>query len=360
MARRGSRNTDAPKSDESAVETQEQQQGEVAEAAAEPTQEDTVATVAETEIETPAEAEQPEQAEAPTEAPESAAPAAAEAPAEKTPDELHQEFVNAVETVVLEADDTTGAANEASLSKALIAYRALPSSNAKSKARNWVSDDMRVALIDRDIPRARALADISKAVTDATTRRSAAAPARPAKTETEQYIDRLITLNLAGQFVTPPKELDENWKERFDQAWADLFTGDDSPVEVYRAWLAKSEEERGDEPDVDQLVKDAAKIAAGRGVGGRKSSGPRKASAGGGSGKRGDVAKHIAEFLATVEVGTEHTVAEVSNFHSTEYQADGPSAGAVAARLFPAGDKPSTIPGFEFVEGSSPKKIRKI
>lgn len=54
-----------------------------------------------------------------------------------------------------------------------------------------------------------------------------------------------------------------------------------------------------------------------------------------GNSARRDIAAHISEWAASVESGTFGSVQTIANFRSAEYGTDGPSSGAVAARLFP-------------------------
>lgn len=282
-----------------------------------------------------------------------------EAPAEKSKDDLEAEFRAKCEEAVENSDESTGSVPEIFVAKVLDAYRALPSTASKSLVKNWLGEEMRQALIDTKINRARALSDINAKVQDASTRRSAAAPAKPSKSPNDVYLESCLALDLAKQFVPRPKdeELDDNFGEQYSQRYADL-TAEGGEVQKYLTWLNAAEAERGDEPEVDQVVKNAAKLASGRAVGGRKSS--TKRTGGSTGGPRRNVGAHIEEFLAQADPNAEYTVADVANYSSTEYGEDHPSPGAVAARLFPSSGKASTIQGFEQVPGVEPKKIRKI
>lgn len=370
MARRPARRRDEDETTETVEETSpsaETAQEGADEQAPETSNEESTVTVTEPEVEAP-EAADVDNAETATDSTNESAPAQAdaaaesnEAPVEKSKDDLEAEFRQATEDAVELADTDTGSVPEIGVDKVLTAYRALPSTASKSAVKNWLGEEMRDALIAVKIGRARALADINTAVQDASMRRSAAAPAKPSKSAREVYLDHCLALDIAKQFVVRPsdEELGEGWNEEYHQRYADYVT-DGGPVAQYLAWLAKSEAERGDEPEVDAVVKNAAKLASGRAVGARKSSGSRRSSGGTSSGVRRNVGAHIEEFLAQADPGQEYTIAEVANFNSSEYGEDHPSPGAVAARLTPAGGKASTIPGFEVVPNSEPKKIRKI
>ena len=348
---------------EKAVDTTQ----EGAEEQAPQTVEENDVTVTEPEVEQTDDAEQTD-SEATTESTESGdatqAPAegeAAEAPAEKSKDDLEAEFRAKCEEAVDNSDESTGSVPEIFVAAVLDAYRNLPSTASKSLVKNWLGEEMRQALIDVKINRARALSDINAKVQDASTRRSAAAPAKPSKSPNDVYLESCLALDLAKQFVPRPKdeELDDNFGEQYSQRYADL-TAEGGEVQKYLTWLNATEAERGDEPEVDTVVKNAAKLASGRAVGGRKSSTKRAGGGGSTGGPRRNVGTHIDEFLAQADPSAEYTVADVANFSSSEYGEDHPSPGAVAARLFPTTGKPSTISGFEQVPGVEPKKIRKI
>ena len=111
----------------------------------------------------------------------------------------------------------------------------------------------------------------------------------------------------------------------------------------YLEWVQNTAEDKGDEPEVNPLVKAAVKLSQGKAakVGG-KSGGSTY------SGERRDIAAHITEAFADQEVGTFLTVAEIRKFRSNEYGDSPPSAGAISARLFPGGDgSKNTVKGTE-------------
>jgi hypothetical protein len=320
-------------------------------------------------------AEQPE-VEVAAEAPEVEVPAEkpAEAPAEKakTPDEYFTEFKDVVTAAIEISDDSTGTVPEASMDLVLTAYKALPNTAKKSEAKSWIADVMRETLMARDMGGATAYANINKAINEVGTRRASSAPARPTVSVTEGFVTRIVALALANKFTVAPEGLDDNWVDQFNEMLDKATDGQsDTTINAYKAylaehaeWAAKAEGERGDEPTepegVSQVLKDAAKIGQGKSVGARRTGGGARRTSGGGGGVRRDVKKHIEEFLDSVETGSEHPVAAISNFKSSEYPEGDASPGAVAARLFPADGKPSTVTGFEQVTGGGTRKIRKL
>jgi len=63
-------------------------------------------------------------------------------------------------------------------------------------------------------------------------------------------------------------------------------------------------------------------------------------------GTRGDIGAHIQTALRTVAPGEFLTIAEISRVPSDDYPAGSPpSRGAISARLFPKGDRSTTVPG---------------
>lgn len=289
------------------------------------------------------------------------APAQTEAPAEeakpKTAEELYAEFQAVTNGAVERSDQTTGTVPEADLAGVLAAYKPLSSTgrNSKSDAKTWIADVMKDTLMAGNMPGATAWATINKAVVEASNRRSSTAPAKVTISPTDAYVERYVAHILAPQFIPVPEGLEADWQAKYNE----VLDRENKKVEAYKEWLAKPEAERGDEPEgTSSILKDAAKLGQGKSVG-RRASGTRKAG-GGTGGSRKDVKKHIEEFLDTVEVGSEHTVAEIANFKSSEYTEGEASPGAVAARLFPGEGKQSSVNGFELVEGGGTRKIRKL
>ncbi|MEU4066634.1 hypothetical protein AB0F25_30350 [Streptomyces wedmorensis] len=362
--RRGSRNpeaqTDNQVDETPEVEATDEDTTEGATEAPETSQEAPVsATTEEAPVQDEAQAEAPttestESTETPTETP------AAQVPAQATPksaDDLYADFQTAVTGAVERSDPQTGAVPEKDMADLLAAYKLLASTgrNSKSDGKTWIAEVMRKTLVDGNMPGATAYANINKAVNEASSRRTTTAAPKPTVSPTEAYVARYVSQALAAQFIPVPEGLDDNWQQQYNE----VMDRESKGVEAYKAWLAKPEAERGDEPEgLSQILKDAAKLGQGRAVG-RKASGTRR-TGGSTGGTRRDVKKHIEEFLESVESGTEHAVAAIAHFKSSEYPDGDASPGAVAARLFPTGGKDSNIQGFESVTDDGPRRIRKV
>lgn len=169
---------------------------------------------------------------------------------------------------------------------------------------------------------------------------------------TELHVARVAALLLSPNFVAVPDGVKDNWQELAREKANSLHEA----AGTYIAWMRKQEaltdeeraaqsEEDSAEPVVDDIVKRAAQVAAGRGVGGAA---PRKrAPKGEGAtsaprtpyeGTRRDIGEHIKSAFEGVEVGAFLTVGEIVKHVSSEYPEgpeNRPSQGAVAARLFP-------------------------
>jgi hypothetical protein len=168
------------------------------------------------------------------------------------------------------------------------------------------------------------------------------APADP----TEAFVQAEATLRLATELHAPGEGVAENHEEKVVEA----IDSSREQATAYLAWLKSDAEDKGDEPEVTALVKNAVKLAVGKAakVGGR-------VSGGGGStftGERRDIAKHIGEAFAGEPEGKFLSVAEIRNFKSAEYGDSQPSAGAISARLFPDSGK-CTVEGV--IPGTSDK-----
>lgn len=80
--------------------------------------------------------------------------------------------------------------------------------------------------------------------------------------------------------------------------------------------------------------------------------------------RRRSVARHISEWVASVPIGTEATIAQVAMFSSQEYGDDMPSPGAIISRCFPARPQSATlgIEGLECIPPSDgkPARLKKV
>jgi|SRR5690606_30366 len=253
------------------------------------------------------------------------------------------EFKSALATAVAERDESTGTVPEAALAPVQAVYRQLEGLKAKNAARKLVEEAMREAMVNTDLPLARAHLDISKGLTaggGGGKARAERAPVDP----TEAYTQRVAGLALAVELsqVEQPEGVAEDWAEKVNE----LVTEAREAAKAYRAWLTSEDEDKGDAPEAPAFAQAAAKLSVGRSakIGGAKSGG------GGGTftGERRDVAAHIRNAFAGVESGTFLKIAEIRKIRSEEYGDDAPSAGAISARLFPkSGKAPVGLDGIE-------------
>jgi hypothetical protein len=287
------------------------------------TQEGTVST---TTAEAPASTETPAPAEGNTEA----------AKAPEAPIDLTQ-FQSVANAAVAEADTATGSIPEGELSKVVAEYRGLDGVKAKNKAKTWLNDQMKEAMNGDDIAKARAFLQLHESMTAGSSGKSGGekVPADP----TEAFVQQYGTLRLALGLLTPGEGVDEAWADKAKE----LVESSTAQAQEYLAWVRNDAEDKGDEPEVSAVVKNAVKLATGKAAkaGGRS---------GGGStftGERRDIAKHIESAFEGKEVGTFMLIAEIRNHQSEEYGTDSPSAGAISARLFPASGKVNLPKGIE-------------
>jgi hypothetical protein len=270
-----------------------------------------------------------------TEAPAAAegtteAPAATEAPIDLTG------FQAVANTAVAESDTASGAIPEGQLSTVVTEYRGLDGVKAKNKAKTWLNDQMKEAMNADDIAKARAFLQLHESMTAGASSKSGAekAPADP----TEAFVQQYSTLRLALALLTPGEGVADDWTDKAKE----LVETSTEPAQSYLAWARDESEDKGDEPEVSPVVRNAVKLATGKAAkaGGRS---------GGGStftGERRDIAKHIQSAFADKADGEFLLIAEIRNHHSDEYGTDLPSAGAISARLFPSSGK-CTIEGVE-------------
>ena len=143
----------------------------------------------------------------------------------------------------------------------------------------------------------------------------------------------------------------EGWEDKANSLFAELKPAADK----YLAWVNDQSEDKGDEPEVSALAKNAVKLSLGK-----SAKAGSKATSGGGVayvGERRNIATHIAEAFADEPVGTFLTVSEIRKFKSNEYGDNPPSAGAISARLFPGGDgDKNTVKGTQ--SGTNEKGIK--
>ena len=230
------------------------------------------------------------------------------------------------------------------------AYRDLPAKGGQPEARKFIESSMRKSINAQEWQKGRAYMVLDeRGLTAAAggSGKTEKAPADPKQAFTERYQALLLALNLVAGDAP----------EGVDVAEVNVT---EEQVNAARAFLAHAEseaEDKGDAPEVDAVVKAGIKLASGKVAGARKTGGGSTRPEGA---PQRNIANHIAEFLATVESGTFHTVADIGKFQSTEYGTDKPSPGAISARLFPSSGKATTIPGVKTGFGGADGKIKGI
>lgn len=266
-----------------------------------------------------------------TEAPESTTEAAAEAEVD------FSAFKSAVETAVAKenlADADTGKVSDEQIALVNEAFRALPTGKPRSSMKEeYLVGEMKSALDNADMIRARALVDVRENLSGASRKsRAEAEPADP----TEAFVEKVASLQYAWSQVTEnvPEGVSEDWETKVN----DLLSSEDFQSE-YKAYaeyqdLSAEEREGKEEPKASRPVKTAYKLASGKVRASSGKSGPAY------SGPTRNVLKHIEEVMADVEPGTFLKISEVTGKSSSEYGDDHPSSGAVSSRMFPKDKDP--------------------
>jgi hypothetical protein len=252
-------------------------------------------------------------------------------------------FKAAVEAAVTDTearDATTGELPETLIEPVNAEFRKLEGAKPKNKARQYLNDQLREAMNQRNLPLARSYMLLADKLTASgggggKTERQPADP-------TEAFVQRVVGLELARTLASGnvPEGVSEDWREKANS----LLAESTEAANGYLAWVTSDAEDKGDEPEVSAVVKAAVKLSLGKAakVGGRQSSG---GGGGAGDGVRRDIGKHILNAFADKESGTFLTVAQIRAVRSEEYGDNPPSAGAISARLFPDSGKPCTVEG---------------
>lgn len=231
-------------------------------------------------------------------------------------------FQTAAEAAISQADPSTGDLPKDAIDSVNKVYREIDGIKGKNAARAWLDEQMKAAIMGKDILRARTFVSLKDGLSAGSGSTGPKAPADP----TQAFVQKVVALRLATDQVigNVPEGVGDDWTEKADELYASL--GDD--VTAYKAYM-DSDDEDAEAPEVSPVVRQAFKLASGRGAAGgsgRVSGGPRR-----------DIEKHLLQVFADLEVGSFLTVNEIAKAASTEYGDDRPSAGAVSARLFPKG-----------------------
>lgn len=244
-------------------------------------------------------------------------------------------FTDAALSAVEERDTSTGELPETAISAVNEAYRATDGVRGKNQAKNWIDEQMKSAILAKDIQLARAYVSLKENLTAGSSATRERTPADP----TVAFVNKLVSLRLAGEIVeaSKPEGLADDADERVDNQLTELR----SQVEEYRDFL-ESDDEDAEAPEVNSLVKAAFKLASGRTSG----SGTRTVSY---SGPRRDTEKHVLQVFESLEPGTFLSINDIAKAHSSEYGDDRPSAGAISQRLFPKNKEPFSTGGVQAV-----------
>lgn len=255
-----------------------------------------------------------------------------EAPKEDKPIDLTA-FKEAVASAVAEADDSTGVVPTANIEAVTAEYRKLEGLKAKNAAKKVVATGMKDEMDSDNLAGARAylmLQDQALVAASGGGSKAEKVPADP----TEAFVQRVATLQLGYHLATNsvPEGVTDGWQEKVTEAVNESL----AQADAYRAWLHNDSEDRGDEPEVTAVVRNAVKLSEGKQA--RAGSGQRGASH---EGPRRSIESHVVNAFADKEVGTFMKIAEIRNVRSEEYGDNPPSAGAISARLFPKSGKSS-------------------
>lgn len=317
-------------------------------AVAEPTDENTATeTVEETVTPEVTETAAPTEEAAP--ATEEAAPTEGEAPAEGESTEAADPadfdlgpFEALAAEVAGRADKATGALAEGDLDRVIEAYRALPDTKVRNRAKKHLQEQVAAGIENLDMGQAKSYLTMHDNMTTAGAK--AGTPRQPAdpKARWRQQLE-IVTLAYGELFNQRPDDVTEEQVNEIVNGVGSLS----EDMGNLRAWhdaeVAEGEE-KPEAPKVDDRVQAAMRLVRGGKVtAGRASSGGVSAPH---DGPRRNIAAHIKSAFEGVEVGTFLTVAEIKAHRSEEYGDDSPSAGAISARLFPASGK-CTVEGIE-------------
>jgi hypothetical protein len=237
-------------------------------------------------------------------------------------------FKAAAENAVAESDQSTGEIAPLFVDAVVKEYRTLEGLKAKNAAKAWLNEQMKDKMMGDSISGARSYLQLHDSMTAGSS--GSGAPKAPVD-PTEAFVQAEATLRLAATLHQPGEGVAEGWAEKVEET---VNASLDSAT-AYLAWMKSDDENKGDEPEVTSVVKNAVKLALGKAA----KAGSRQGGGNTYTGERRDIAKHIVAAFEGVDEGTFLTVAEIRNIKSEEYGDNPPSAGAISARLFPASGK---------------------
>lgn len=247
-------------------------------------------------------------------------------------DEELAAFVGLIEKIT--AGDTELPLDEAGVASYVEAYGKIHGNRkAISTAKSAMTDAMQSAVTAGEIDQARAILEIQRGCEQSTPARSSApkAPVDPMPGFVASYAAHMLAAQLILNL--PPEGVDVQTAS----TKADTVI-DDSQNEVmkYLEWVASTAEDKGDQPEVSDVVQVAIKLSQGKAAKTRTpkapgTSAPRAVY----EGPRRSIGKHIAQVFALPEnAGVDFlSVSEIAKTKSDEYGDDKVSSGAIAAKI---------------------------
>jgi hypothetical protein len=264
------------------------------------------------------------------------------------------DFQAVVQTALDAKDETTGTVPEVNLEAVKTAYRELAGAKYKGKAKTFLNEKLKEIVNAHDIISAQAAMACIDAIEHAgpakreTTKREPSDPA-------EAFRDRLTVAHLAYALVRAdvPEGVDADEQYGLVEAKVGELMGQ---AESLFAWTQSSADDKGDEPEVDGLVKRAVKAAQGKAA-----TAPRKAATGATrtprSGGNRNVRTHIAQAFENDPSGAEKRINAVAKTVTAEYPEGDCSPGAISAAF----DSQRGVEGFEMTKDEKGvKTVRKL
>jgi len=264
------------------------------------------------------------------------------------------DFQAVVQTALDAKDETTGTVPEVNLEAVKTSYRELPGAKYKGKAKTFLNEKLKEIVNAHDIITAQA----AMACIDAIEHAGPSPRAQATRTPTdpaEAFRDRLTVAHLAYALVRAdvPEGVDAEEQYGLVEAKVGELMG---AAESLFAWTQSTADDKGDEPEVDGLVKRAVKAAQGKAA-----TAPRKAASGATrtphSGGNRNVRTHIAQAFEGEPSGTEMRINAVAKKATAEYPEGDCSPGAISAAF----DSQRGVEGFEMVkDDKGVKTVRKL
>jgi hypothetical protein len=247
-------------------------------------------------------------------------------------EDKYTEYESALATAIAARDESTGDVPVVNLEAVKTAFRELPSAKYKKRAKDLLNNKLKDAVGEHDLIGATAVMACSDAVDQAGSAKREPTERKPVD-PAEAYRTRLTVAHLAYNLVNDdaPDGIDVEAERNAVQEQVGTLV---NSATEYFAWTKADADTRGDEPEVDDLVKLAVKAALGKSSAARV----RKASSTSASrtpreGGNRNVRTHIAQAMADDAAGTTKKISEVANAKTDEYPEGDCSPGAISAAL---------------------------